>query len=70
MLSEQVLPETPVQALDQDLVIARAAVRRIGWLRVELERDDVGAVPSLLAVYEQELASLEASPRLCLRAVQ
>lgn len=70
LLAQQTLPGLPEPRLDPDVVIARSGARRMAWLRAEIERADVLAVPSLLAVYERELALLEGSPRLRLRAVR
>lgn len=68
MLAQQTLPGLPEVRLDPDVIIARSGMRRMAWLRSELERTDVLETPSLRGVYERELASLRASPRLSLRA--
>lgn len=70
MLAQQTLPGLPAPRFDADAVIARSAIRRIGWLRSELERDDVAATPSLLDVYERELAELSGSVRLRLQVAK
>lgn len=70
MLAQQTLRglEAPPYA-DPATITAQSVVRRIGWLREELARPELGMVPSLLSAYERELALLEADSRVRLRAL-
>lgn len=62
-------PRLVAMPTDEDVVIARSAVRRLTWLRAELERADVRQAPSLRAAYEREIVALEAARRRRLRAL-